>query len=354
LPSTALTVDTVVPQQVTMARRLAASGSIHAVDELSIGSDASGVRLLAVTVDVGASVRRGQLLARGDDAVLLAQRAQQDALVRQARAELAQADANLARAESIKESGVYSDEAVQTRRTAAEAAAAKLDLALAQRRDIQLRIEQTRVVAPADGTIAKRSATVGAVMQPGQELFRLIRDDLIEWRAEVPDHVLGAIVPGSPVELRLAGGRSAEGRVRMVAPTVDTRTRNGVVHASLAPLAAAAGQAPLRAGAHVQGEIHVGSARLWTLPEAVLLTRDGQAFVYVVGAHGVARATRVQTGARQDGRVEIDGLPPDARVVATGAGFVKDGERVRLADSAPEAQPAPQAANGKQPTGERS
>jgi RND family efflux transporter MFP subunit len=338
LPATALTVETISPRQVTMARTLAASGSVQARDELLVASDAGGVRLLEVRVDVGSTVRRGQLLARGDDAQLLTQFAQQDALVRQARAELGQAQANLERAENLKDSGVFSVEVVQARRTAADAAAARLDLALAQGQELEVRLAHTRVLAPEGGVISRRSATVGAVMQPGTELFRLIRDAEIEWRAELPDQALEAVAPGAPVSVRIDDTRTVEGRVRLVAPTVDPRTRNGVVHVSLP-----AGT-PLKAGGHAQGEIRVGSAALWALPEAVLQSRDGQPFVYVIGEHGQARATRVQTGARHDGWVEVRGLAPTAVVVATGAGFVKDGERVRVAGQKPSPAGAPEGA----------
>ncbi len=325
LPATALTVDVVSPRQVTMVLRLAASGSVTARDELSIGSDASGARLLEVKVDVGAQVKRGQLLARGDDTQLLAQIAQQDAQIRQARAELTQAEANLERAERIKDSGVYSVEAVQTRRTGAKAAAAKLDLVQAQRRELEVQLAHTRVYAPADGVIARRSATLGAVMQPGAELFRLIRDDELEWRAEVPDHALQGVKPGAAVRVHLDETHAVEGRVRLVAPTVDAHTRNGLIYVSLPR------GTPLKAGGHAQGELEIGSATLPALPESVFFHRDGQAFVYVLGEHGVARLTRVETGARQQGLVEVRGLGPATQVVATGAGFVKDGERVRVA-----------------------
>lgn len=325
LPAATLSVETVAPQSATITRTLAASGSLHARDELLIGSDASGVRLLDVTVDVGSRVKRGQLLARGDDATLLAQLAQQQAQVRDRKAELAQARANLQRADSVHGSGVYSDETHEARRHAAESAHAKLDLALAQQREIELRIAQTQVHAPADGVIVKKSATVGAVMQPGLELFRMMRGDEIEWRAELPDQLLGGIGPGSTARVMLGHGRSVEGRVRLVAPTVDARTRNGLVFVSL-PEAGA-----LRAGGHAQGEIRVGSVQALTLPESVVLMKDGQSFVYVIGEQGIARATRIVTGARQDGRIEVQGLDPAARVVASGAGFVKDGERVRIA-----------------------
>ncbi|WP_374384204.1 efflux RND transporter periplasmic adaptor subunit [Thermomonas sp.] len=324
-PATALTVEVTRPQRRTVARALQAAGSVAAREELVIGSDANGVRLLEVRVDVGSTVRRGELLARGDDAPLQAQRRQLDAQIRQARVELAQAESNFERADRIRDSGVYSPEALQTRRTAADAAAARLELAQAQAAELDLRIAQARVLAPAGGVIARRSATVGSVMQPGLELFRLIRDDEIEWRAELPDQAIEQVKPGALAVVRIDATRTVQGKVRLVAPTVDPRTRNGIAYVSLPP------GTPLRSGGHAQGEVRVGSAEVWTLPESALLSRDGQAYVYVIGADGAARATRVQTGVRQAGAVEVIGLPAETAVVTTGAGFVKDGERVRVA-----------------------
>ncbi len=327
VPQTALTVGVTTPQRLTLARTIAASGSIGARDELLIGSDATGVRLVEVRVEVGAKVARGQLLARGDDSQLLAQLAQQDAQIRQAKAELAQADANLERALRLEDSGVYSTEQIQTRRTNAEAAAAKLELAQAQRRELAVRIAQTRVLAPADGVIASRSATVGAVVQPGIELFRLIRDEQLEWLAELPGHSLQRVVPGAPVRIHLDGGGSVEASVRLVAPTIDAKTRNGLVHVALPP------GTPLKAGGHASGEIAVAAAEMLTLPEASVFVRDGQPFVYAIGDDDVARLQRIETGMRRRGLVEVTGgIDAHTRVIATGAGFVKDGERVRVAD----------------------
>jgi HlyD family secretion protein len=333
-----LTVNVTSPQNLTLERTLAASGSISARDELIVGSDANGVRLTDVRVDVGSVVRRGQLLARGDDAQLRAQLAQQDAAIRQARAELAQAEANLERAERIRDSGVYSVEALQTRRTSAEAASAKLELALAQRRELEVRIAQTRVLAPADGVIARRNATVGVVLQPGLELFRLIRDEQLEWRAELPAHAIARVQADAPVRVALDDGGHVVASVRLVEPTIDPKSRNGVVRVSL-PRGTA-----LKAGGHATGEIAIANAAMLTVPESVVLNRDGQPFVYVIGADDVARLTRIQTGARQRGLVEVtSGLQPGMRVVSTGAGFVKDGERVRVA--ADKAVPLQQAAH---------
>src|SRR5688572_8465787 len=93
-PVASVTVGLVTLEATNFAKTIAATGSVHARDELIIGSDASGVRLLEVVVDVGSHVRKGQLLARADDAQLQAQHAQQAASVKQAQAEYAQALAN--------------------------------------------------------------------------------------------------------------------------------------------------------------------------------------------------------------------------------------------------------------------
>jgi len=317
-----MTVEVLTPEITSFSRVVAATGTITARDELVIGSDASGVRLLEVMVDVGSPVQKGQLLARADDAQLQAQLAQQVAMVKQARAENAQAIANLERAERLTD--FFSVETVQTRRTSAATASAKVDLAIAQLSELQVKVAQTRIIAPAAGVISRKSATVGAVVQPGNELFRLIRDGELEWRAELPSHSIAQIQQGAMARIGLDNGDSLHSTVRMVAPTMDTSTRNGLVYVSLPK------NINLKAGGYARGEILVSQAEALSVPESALITRDGNSFVFSV-ENSTARLMHVVTGTRQGGRVEISaGLRPQDRVVGKGAGFVKDGDLVRI------------------------
>lgn len=326
IATTSVSVETVMPKRQAWSRTVAATGSIAARDELLVGADTTGVRLTEVLVDTGSIVRRGQLMARADDALLQAQLAQQQAQVRAAEVDRAQAQSNLERAERVGDSGLYSAEVLETRRTAAAAAAAKLEMAQAQRRETEVKIAHTRVLAPADGVVTRRSATVGAVLQPGVELFRVMRDQQLEWLAELPAHALAQIKPGTAVRVTDSAGRIVDAQVRRIAPTIDPQTRNGLVHVALPT------GTPLQAGGHARGEIDVGRATALTLPESVLLQRDGQPHVFLLRADGVAQLARIETGARQGGLVEVTaGLADDARVISTGAGFVKDGERVLVA-----------------------
>jgi RND family efflux transporter MFP subunit len=321
-----VTVSLIAPASTPFARSLSATGTIAPRDELVIGSDATGVRLVEVLVEVGAVVQRGQLLARGDDSLLRAELAQRDAGIRQAQAELAQAHDNLERAERVKDSGVYSAEQLQTRRHNTMAAQAKLELAQAQRRELEVRIAQTRVFAPSAGVVSKKTATVGAVMQPGNELFRLIKDSQLEWLAELPAHAMAQVEPGASVRVRLDGADAIDGTVRLIAPTLDANTRNGLVHVALPK------GTHIKAGTHAKGEIMVALAQGIALPEAAVITRDGYPYVFVVGADSVARMKRIETGVRLRGMVEVtSGVTAGDSVVGTGAGFVKDGETVRVA-----------------------
>jgi RND family efflux transporter MFP subunit len=322
-PAASVTVGLGSVEITSFSRVIAATGTVNARDELVIGSDASGVRLTAIFVDVGSAVRKGQLLARADDAQLQAQHAQLAATVKQMQAEYAQALANEERAERLV--GFFSEETIQTRHTAAATAAAKLDLAVAQQKELEVRIGQTRVFAPSDGVISKKTATVGAVVQPGSELFRLIRDGELEWRAELPSHSLAQVQAGAMARIVLDNGDALHSLVRMVAPTMDTATRNGLVYVSLPK------GAGLKAGSYARGEILIEQAEGLSVPEASLVTRDGNSFVFVVDEKTNARLTAVVAGARQRGRVEIRaGLRPEDRVIGTGAGFVKDGDLVRV------------------------
>lgn len=322
-PVASITVAAITPEIVTFSRVIAATGTVNARDEMVIGSDASGVRLLEVLVDVGSEVKKGQLLARADDAQLQAQLAQQLAQLKNAQAEQAQAQANRERAERLTD--FFSVETVQTKRTAAATAAARLELAIAQRDELQVKIAQTRVFAPANGIISRKSATVGAVVQPGSELFRLISGGELEWRAELPSHSLAQVRPGAVVRIVLDNGDALHTTVRLVAPTMDTATRNGVVYVVLPK------QTPLKAGAYARGEILLEQAEALSVPESSLVTRDGNAFVFVVSENSTARLAPVVPGTRQSGRVEIKaGLRVQDRIVGTGAGFVKDGDLVRI------------------------
>ena len=326
----ALTITTVLPETAEWTQRITASGSIAAWQEAIVGAEIGGLRLADVAVNIGDKVRKGQLLARLQSETVSAEREQTRASLAEAEATAAEARANAERARQIESSGALSAQQIAQYLTAELTARARVDVLKAKLKSDDLRLAQTRILAPDDGTITARTATLGGVVQPGQELFRLIRRDRLEWRAELPGADLERIKPGMPASLTTAGKRVVAGRVRMVGPTLDTQTRNGIVYVDLDGGKGANGGAS--AGMFASGEIEIGKAKVLTLPQSAVLLRDGYSYVFRLGNDQRVAQTKVNTGQRSGERVAITGgLDTGTAVVATGVGFLADGDIVRLA-----------------------
>ena len=334
-PRPALSVTTTQPRQMTLPLRVSANGNIAAWQEAIIGTEANGLRLAEVRVNVGDVVKRGQVLATFTPDMTRADVAQVRAVVAEAEAALAEAAANAARARELATSGALSEQQINQFMTAERTAQARLDAQRAMAHVQALRLRQTQVLAPDSGVISARSATVGAVLPAGAELFRLIRQGRLEWRAEVAAPDLARLRPGDKALVTTPAGDTIAGKVRMIAPTVDVATRNGLVYVDLpAP-------GSLRAGMFARGEFDIGSSAALTLPQAAVLLRDGFHYVLRVGPDAKVVQTKVEVGRRVGERVEITGgLGADARVVASGGGFLADGDLVRVVDAAPVAAAA--------------
>ncbi len=343
----ALAVNVAHLAQHVWPRIATASGAVQPWQEASIGAEVNGLKLAEVLANVGDVVKQGQLLARMSDETVRADVAARRASLAEAEAAAAQAAGEARRAHELDKSGAISQQDLIQYDTQAKTAAAKLAAARAQFDSQQLRLRYTRVVAPDDGVISARTATVGAVVSSGTELFKLIRKNRLEWRAEMHGDVLPRIQPGQAARVRRMDGGVVNGRVRQVAPTVDANTRNGLVYVDLPPEAATSG---VKAGMYLSGDVTLGDAPATTLPETAVFSRDGYDYVMVIGQQGRVRQTKVTVGRRQGGQVEIvQGIGANDGVVAAGAAFLSDGDVVRvIADGAAAgAASAPTAAGAK-------
>ena len=332
----ALSVRVVQPQREDWPQRLPASGNVMAWQEAVIGAEVGNVRIAEVLVQVGDVVRRGQLLARLDDAALQHELAEARAAVAELEAASLEARANAERARTLRTQGFYSPQTAVQYQTAENTSAARLAAARARLASAELRLARSRVLAPDEGVISARQATVGSLPQVGDELFRLIRGGRLEWRAEVSADDLPRLQPGLAARVQAADGTGVDGRVRRISPSVDRETRNGVVFVDLPRSTVTHGPHPaLRAGAFARGEFDLGPRPATTLPQSAVLLREGFSYVFRLEDDGSGatrvRQIKVTTGRRQGERVEIiEGLPDDARVVESGVGFLADGDAVQL------------------------
>jgi RND family efflux transporter MFP subunit len=341
----ALTVTTVLPQRVSMPVKLAANGNIVAWQEAVVGAEANGLRLTQVLANVGDRVRKGQALATLAADTLRAELAQSRASLAEAEAAAADAANNAERARTLQGTGALSASQINQYLTAEKTAQARAQAARALMQAQGARLGQTEVLAPDAGIISARAATVGAVVNGGTELFRLIRQGRLEWRAEVTSAELGRITAGTTAQVTAASGARLAGKVRTIGPTVDPQSRAALVYVDLTPLPGA--PATARAGMFARGEFDLGATPALTVPQAAVVVRDGFSYVYRLNPDGRVAQAKVQTGRLAGDRVEIlAGLVQDARVVAAGAGFLNDGDLVRVVEAGAAAAPASAAPPG--------
>lgn len=324
----ALTVTVTKPQSQRWPVTLTANGSIAPWQEIVVGSEISGLRLTDVLVNVGDRVERGQLLARLSAETVQADLAQIRASLVELQALSAEASANAERARKLDAGGAISAQQIAQYLTAEQTAQARVAAQRARLKAEEVRLGNTRVVAPDDGIISARVATMGAVVQPGSELFRLIRDGRLEWRAEVNGADLPRVRPGQPVRLDGPDGTPIDGKVRIVAPTIDPQSRLGIVYVDLPSPAGA------RAGMFARGEIEFGTSTAWTVPQSALVVRDGFSYVFRVGDDSRVAQTKVEAGRRRGSQVEVlSGLDGETTLVASGVGFLVDGDLVRIVEA---------------------
>lgn len=327
-----LAVETLAPTQQDWPVTIKVNGAVAAWQEAKIGAEIGSLRIKQVLVDVGSRVKRGQDLAVLADETVVAELHKQQATVDKSRANLAKAQTDAARAREIQGSGALSSQKIDEYLLAEQTARADLALAQAELENQRIRLSQTHIIAPDDGVISARSVGLGDVVAAGTELFRLVRQGRVEWRAEVNAQQLMQIRTGQAVELSLPEGGGITGNVRMTAPTMDDTTRNALVYVDI-PNAAA------KPGMYLQGSIAVGKQAALVVPQTALVLRDGRDYVFEIAAPSgstddIAKPViqrSVVTGRRVGNWVEIrEGIADDASLVASGGAFLKDGDIVSV------------------------
>ncbi len=333
----ALTVSLIQAKDSLLGIKLAANGSVAAWQEASVGAEANGLRVAELHANVGDSVKRGQLLASFAAESVQADVALARAAVAEAQANAAEAAANADRARAVQSSGAISAQQVNQYLTQEQTGKARVASARAQLDAQLLRLKNTELRAPDSGVISARMATVGSVVGAGTEMFKLIRQNRLEWRGEVTSAELGRITPGTAVVVTAPSGAQMKGKVRMLAPTVDAATRNGLVYVDL--VAAVAGNkvtaGAFKPGMYARGEFELGRSGALTVPQTAVVVRDGFSYVSRVGADNRVSQLKVQTGRVVGEQIEIkSGVKNEDKLVLSGGGFLSDGDLVKVVDAA--------------------
>jgi HlyD family secretion protein len=321
----ALTVSSVSPTNGNLAVKLSANGTVAAWQEASIGAEVNGLKLTDVRVNVGDVVRKGQVLATFSTEGVQADLLQAQASLAEAEASAAAASADAQRAATLKDTGALSAQQIAQFNTAEITAKARVQAAKAQVAAAQVRRNNAQLTAPDNGIISARAASTGAVVGAGAELFRMVRQGRLEWRAEVTSSEIGKIKPGALVSVTAASGATVNGKVRIIAPTVDPVTRNALVYVDIP-------QHPdIKAGMYAKGDFALGNQAALTLPQQALVLRDGFTYAMRIEANNKIAQVKLQTGKRSGDAVEIlSGAKAGEKFVASGAAFLADGDTVKV------------------------
>ena len=322
-PPAALTVTTTTLTRQPLQRSLEATGSINAWQELIIAPQVGGYRVEAVNVDIGSAVKAGQELARLDSGLLQTEVQARRAGLTKAKALQDRAESAYRRGETLAQQKLLSQSDLERLQSDKVAAQGDTELARANLNSAELNLQHARITAPAAGVITARSVNLGEIAQMGKVMFNLLRDSRIEWRAEVPEAQLRQLHAGQPVQIHTADGKTLNGKLRSIDPTVNASKRSALVYVDL-PVADGA-----RPGMYARGEFVLDKVEANTLPLSSVIRNDGYSYVFTVGKGNIVQRHRVETGALVGDRIEvIGGLVAAQRVVHSGAAFLKEGDRV--------------------------
>ncbi|TIN91707.1 MAG: efflux RND transporter periplasmic adaptor subunit [Mesorhizobium sp.] len=305
---------------------LSATGTVAAWQEATIGAEESGLRLTEVLVAEGDHVKAGDVVARLDGALLKAQLAEQKAAVTQAQATLDSALSAAARADKLLASNAVSAETAEEKATAVKTGKAGVEQAEAAAERLQAQLDRTIIRAPFDGIVSSKPAVTGSIVQAGTELMKVIRDGRLEVGVLVPEKDLAAISVDQAANIVDASGRTFSGSVSSIAETVNATTRLATVYLGVGE------GSGLKPGMFARVTIETAATRQLSVADRALVWHDGKPAVFVIDGESKVSARPVTTGTRQNGRVAIEsGLSEGDQVVVAGAGFLNDGNLVRVA-----------------------
>ena len=328
-----LSVETVMPSQESIGNMLTADGTISAKDTANVSAKVNGVAIERILVEEGDRVKAGQVLAVFDTDAMEQQVVQAQADVAEAEATLANASADAARVLPLLDIDAISKQEADRYRTSELRARASLQASKARLSNQQLNLENAKVVAPVNGIISDKMVEVGMVAG-GEPLFTIIKNGVLEWRADIDPKLIGDVTIGTPVQVSLPRDQSVMGQVSRIAPTADNN-RQITIYVSLAANPA------VRAGMYQTGEFMLGSASMQTVPNSAIVSNDGYDYVMLVTdvktqndkTLGRIQQQRVTLGERIGDSVALtEPLPADSRLVKQGGSFLNDGDLVRIVD----------------------
>lgn len=321
--------DIATVQRGAIEEGIAITGDLHPIETVEVRARIEG-DVTGVYVREGQRVTQGQLMARFEAS-------EQESGLRSAEAdrvaaesELATAKWNLEQTAELFKAGAVSERDYKSAQQSVVSTQARLAAAQARVRATGSLMRDTRVLAPTAGIVSRRLVENGEHVARGASLFTVVRSEVLELAADVPARQANAVRVGQTVHLQTEG-RSFDGKVARVSPTVDPTTRAVKVYMQIAN-----GDNSIKGGTFATGRVvsRVASGALVVPTTAVRQSADnGRPFVYRLAGRTLDVAT-VQLGIvdERNGRAEVlQGLAEGDRVVVGNVGTLGRGMQVIVA-----------------------
>jgi membrane fusion protein, multidrug efflux system len=312
------------------ARRVEYAGEVRARYETRLAFRVAG-KITERLVDTGATVRRGQPVARIDAADLTLAAASARAQVANLQAEHSLAEAEYKRYRELREKNFISQAEFDRRASTLSTAESKLAAARAQERQASNQVGYTTLVADSAGVITGIEAEAGQVVAAGQTVARLARPGEMEVVFAVPESQRDFIEKHNQFTVALIArpGKTWKGRLRELSPSADSATR---MYAARLTILEAGDDVELGMSARAVVETAAGAqAKRIAIPISALHSRGDNPQVYLVDSDGTVRPQTVKTAGVAGESVVIEsGLKAGDVVVAAGAQLLRPGQRVRV------------------------
>ncbi len=305
------------------------TGSIQPARRADLRAEVSAV-VLQVLKDNGDTVRRGDVLVRLDDAAIRDSLTSAEAAARAAGQSFEQAERQLQRLKTLRESGMASTlqlEDTETRRNNAQS-----DLVAAKTRSVQARqqLERTLARAPFDGVVSERKVSPGDTAQPGKELLKVMDPASMRFEGLVSADAVGQLSVGQAVTFRVNGYGAQEfaGRVKRINPAANANTRQVEVLVEFAN-----GKQPQLAGLYAEGYLEAAQKSATLMVPAMVLAHEGdKVFAWRVKG-SVVQKVPLLLGERDPRRGDFvlrSGLNAGDQLLRSPTSTLKDGQKVQL------------------------
>ncbi|WP_306397522.1 efflux RND transporter periplasmic adaptor subunit [Telluria beijingensis] len=311
----------------TAGERLEFSGDVRPRYESQLGFRVGG-KIVERKVDVGATVKRGDVLMRLDPQDLRLAESQARATLRAAETERDLARADHKRHVDLRAQNFVSQAVLDAKQSALRAAQANVDAARAGLRGQSNQSNYTSLAADADGVVTAIEAETGQVVQPGAPVVRVARTEEKEVVIGIPEDKVGQLRAAGDVVVRLWANESVAipGKIREVSPVADPATRTYTVKVALPD------NADVRLGMTATVELATGGngAAGLRLPLTALVQNKGASAVWIV-ENGAVKLVPVQVVGQVRNDVLVTGqVRAGQNVVTAGVNLLRNGQKVRI------------------------